>query len=459
MKNTQLIIIAILSLPLWNCKSPTLNEAEVLKTTYYMPAEWEAQEAVWLGWMDNYIPFQESVLNIAKALYNSIPLKMVVNSKEALERLKKRLKEKGLDPSKMVFYVLEDSKLWMRDQGATYLLNKSGYKQVVDFGWTLYGNEDFLRQVYPEQEDSIAYYYQRNLGKTGQIDSLMGALGGHSTIKTDVNMEGGSIEVNGQGTLILSETVTFHRNPKLSKEYIESEFKRVLGVSNIIWMKKGLAEDPCWFDKIADDYYAWGTNGHTDEFVRFANDSTVLLAWVDENDKNLNPINKINYDRMSENLAILQQAKDQNGRPFNIIKVPLPDLMYMKKKIVDGYDFSDLTDRKRWQVDINQLNRNDTKKAGDEINWVASSSYLNYFITNEAILLPTYVKEGSSAAKEQKIKQVFSKLFPQRKLIFLDVMYLNYFGGGIHCVTQQEPKSNHNYKEKDRQSSLITRGN
>jgi agmatine deiminase len=459
MKNTQLIIIIFLFLSFWSCKSPTVNESEVLKITYHMPAEWEYQEAVWLGWMDSYVPFQESILNIAKALDNIIPIKMVVDSKEALERLKKRLKRKGLDPEKMVFYVMSDSKLWMRDQGAAYLLDKVGHKKVGDFGWTLYGNEAFLKNIYGNQEDSIAHYYQLNLGKTGQIDSLMGALEGHPSIKTDVNMEGGAIEVNGNGSLILSETVTFHRNPKLSRAYIESEFKRVLGVSNIIWMKQGLAEDPCWFDKIADNYYAWGTNGHTDEFVRFANDSTVLLAWVDEKEKNLNPINKINFDRMSENLAILEQAHDQNGRPLNIIKVPLPDPMIMKKKLIKGDDHTDLTDRKKWQVDIKQLSRNDTKKVGDDINWVASSSYLNYLVTNEAVLLPTYVKEGSSPEKEQKIKQLFGSLFPNRKLIFLDVMYLNYFGGGIHCVTQQEPKSNYKNSEKNKEPSLITRRN
>jgi agmatine deiminase len=440
MKNLQLIIIIILSLS--GCKSPAVNEAEMPKITYHMPAEWEPQEAVWLGWMDNYVPFQESVLNIAKALYDITPIKMVVPTNEALVRLKKRLKDKGLDPAKIVFYVMPDSKLWMRDQGAAYLLDKSGHKKVVDFGWTMYGNEAFLKTVYGEQKDSIAHYYQLNVGKTGQIDSLMGALEGYSSIKTDVNMEGGSIEVNGKGTLILSETVTFHRNPTLSKEYIESEFKRVLGVSNIIWMKKGLAEDPCWFGKITDNYYAWGTNGHTDEFVRFANDSTILLACVDESEKNLNPINKINYDRMSENLAILEQAQDQSGRHFNIIKVPIPSTLIMKTKIVRGYDFSDLKDRKKWQVDINQMDIKETKKVGDDINWVAASSYLNYFVTNNAVLLPTFVKEGSSAEKEKKVEELFSSLFPKKKLIFVDVMNLNYFGGGIHCVTQQEPKSN-----------------
>ena len=80
-------------------------------------------------------------------------------------------------------------------------------------------------------------------------------------------------------------------------------------------------------------------------------------------------------------------------------------------------------------------------KVGDKINWVAASSYLNYLVTNNVVLLPSYLKEGSSAAKEARVKAIFTAVFPNRKLIFLNVINLNYQGGGIHCVTQQEPKA------------------
>jgi agmatine deiminase len=112
------------------------------------------------------------------------------------------------------------------------------------------------------------------------------------------------------------------RNPNLKKEYIESEFRRVLGVSKIIWMKKGLADDPLhFFRRITGKYMGGGTGGHTDGFVRFANASTILLAWVDESEKDLNPINRMNYEHMSENLKILESSTDQDGNPFTIVKV------------------------------------------------------------------------------------------------------------------------------------------
>ena len=433
MKKVLIVIFALIFIV--GCEQKKQNTS-----TYFMPAEWETQEAIWLGYED-FEPYQKPFMDIARALYPQISLKMIVSDKTLLTRLKTKLTENGIDTLKVQFHIIKDNKIWMRDHGATYVINQKGQKKVIDFGWTNYGNEEYLNTYFEGNKDSIAFHYQRNLARTGLIDSLMGLTGGFEAIKTNVNMEGGSIEVNGKGTLILCETVTFQRNPALPKEYIEAEFKRVLGVNNVIWMKKGLVEDPLWFNQIFDNYYAaWTTNGHTDEFVRFVNDSTIALAWVDEKERNVNKFNQLNYQRMAENLAVLQKATDQNGKPFNIIKVPLPDLIYLKTKVVNGGDNSYLLDRTKWTIPTTWLPQKGLLKAGETINWVAASSYLNFLVTKNTVLLPTYISQGSSKVKEQKVKEIFTKIFPNRKLIFIDVMNLNYNGGGIHCVTQQEPE-------------------
>jgi agmatine deiminase len=432
MKNLLFVIISIIFIG--GCKQKKTNTS-----TYFMPAEWETQEAVWLGYED-FEPYQKPFMDIVMALYPQIPLKIIADNTTSLTHLKSILSQNGIDTLNVKFHIIKDNKIWMRDHGATFMINQEGQKKVIDFGWTNYGNEAYLNTYFEGNKDSVALHYQRNLAKTGLVDSLMGLTEGYEAIKTKVNMEGGSIEVNGKGTLILCETVTFQRNPTLSKEYLEAEFKRVLGVSKIIWMKKGLVEDPLWFNQIFDNYYAaWTTNGHTDEFVRFVNDSTIALAWVDEKERNLNNFNQINYQRMAENLLILQKASDQNGKPFNIIKVPLPDPIYLKTKVVNCGDNSYLLDRTKWTVPSNWLPKKGILKAGETINWVAASSYLNYLVTKNTVLLPTYTSQGSSKVKEQKVKEIFTKAFPNRKLIFIDVMNLNYNGGGIHCVTQQEP--------------------
>lgn len=419
------------------CNNEKSADTALVSDGFHMPAEFERQDAVWLGWSD-YPPYQKSFLDIAKALYPKIPIKVISASQASLKTLKDTLTSLNLEISKFQFSVIPDNRYWMRDHGATYVINGKGEKKVVDFGWTLYGNKEWLENYYKDNIDSVHIYYKRALGKTGMVDSIMGATDHLKSIKTDVNMEGGSIEVNGKGTLIQSESVTFQRNPGKSKEYLESELKRVLGVSNIIWLKNGLVEDGFWWNKIYDNYYGWGVSGHTDEFVRFVNDSTILLAWVDESEKDSNRINTWNYKRMSENLKILENAKDQDGKPFKIIKFPLPDPIYLKTKVAET-DNNATTSYRDWTVGQDWGPNKNELKVGDSINWVAASSYLNYLVTNDLVLMSTYIDQGSSTEKEAQAKNIIKEVFPNRELILLDVMTINYMGGGIHCSTQQEP--------------------
>ncbi len=178
------------------------------------------------------------------------------------------------------------------------------------------------------------------------------------------------------------------------------------------------------------------TGGHTDEFVRFADANTILLAWVDKEEINLHPFNKVNYERMSENLRILETATDQDGKKFRIIKVPLPEpierKIIVKEKLTKGDN-------------LNMLPRyflpKDAPKVGDTLINVAASSYLNYLVSNGVIILPTYVNQGSSVVKENRIKEIFRSIYPERKQVFVECMPQNWNGGGIHCSTQQQPKS------------------
>jgi agmatine deiminase len=367
-----------------------------------------------------------------------VQVKVVASDSASLQSLKQQLIANGLDPEKFRFYVIPDNRYWMRDHGAAYVVNGKGEKKVVDFGWSLYGVREWLEHYHEGNADSVAQQYEMMLGKTGLVDSIMGAMDGWEAIKTDVVLEGGSIEVNGKGTLIQSESVTLQRNPGKSREYIESELKRVLGVSNIIWLKNGLAEDGYWWNRIYDNYYGWGVSGHTDEFVRFVNDTTVLLAWVDEAEKDLNPINRINYERMSENLRILEAARDQDGHPLRVIRFPLPDPLHHATVVTatannTGSDFKTWTVGTDWGPAKNEL------KIGEAVNWVPASSYLNYLVTNDLVLMSTYVAQGSSPEKEARAVEIIREVFPGREVVLLEVMNINFNGGGIHCSTQQEP--------------------
>lgn len=406
--------------------------------TFYMPAEWDPHEAVWLGWeKDTTLGFYPAVGEMITALKPHVTVKIAFDSDSLMRTAKARLIKLGIDTVGIKFYVMPGERYWIRDHGAAFLVNGKGELGVADFGWDGYGIPAFLKLRYEGNMDSVNTAIQRlkaRLTKTGNVDSLMAMAEGAKIMETKVIHEGGAIEVNGKGTLILCEATVLQRNPTLTKAFLESEFKRVLGVSTIIWMKRGLADDPhLFYRRITANYVGSGTGGHTDEFVRFANPTTLLLAWVDEKEKDLNPINQMNYERLSENYDILKNAKDQDGKPFTIIKVPLPDLIPKKIRAI-----------KKRENNLNLLVDDfvpaEAPKAGEPLLRVPASSYMNYLVTNGLVLLPTYAAVGSSKQKEEAVRTIFEQQFPERKIVFIEAMMQNWDGGGIHCSTQQQPK-------------------
>lgn len=402
---------------------------------YYMPGEFEPQEAVWLGWQ-GYEPYYKVGADITEALLPFVSVK-IVSETDSIKRIcQQYLFNRGIDTTRIRFFVIPDNEFWMRDHGAIFIKNKSGDKAVVDFGWNTYGLENWLLNLHDHNRkkvDSLLKKYPAV--KRGRVDSLMGVAENIPVRKSDICIEGGAVEVNGKGTLILNEPLTLSRNAGKTKHEIESGFKEALGVTNIIWLKHGLAEDPHIWQRIAGDYVGIGTGGHTDEFVRFADARTILLAWVDESEKDLHPLNKLNYERMKENFDILSRSSDENGKPFTIIKVPLPDLILQSVLVTnpDSWDES-------LNIPESVFPETGGFRAGDTVQRVAAASYLNFFVSNGVVLLPSYLQTGTSRSKEAKVKQIFSAVFPGRKLIFLDAMALNWEGGGIHCGTQQQPE-------------------
>ena len=404
---------------------------------FYMPAEWEPHDAVWFGW-DKDSAYYQPIAEIIKALTPHVKVKVAVSSDSLLQVAKTYLYNQQIDSGKIHFYLMTGDRYWIRDNGAAFLVNENGEFGVADFAWDMYGAPAWLNEKYAYNKDSVDKYVKLWLKpEVSLLDIEMAATENATVLKTNVVHEGGAIEVNGKGALILCEATVFQRNPGRGREELESEFKRVLGVSKIIWMKKGLADDPHWFfRRITGNYVGGGTGGHTDEFVRFANPNTILLAWIDEAEKDLNPVNQMNFERMSENFKILEQSTDQDGNPFKIIKVPLPDLI-SRNIVARQNNDSDFT---KLDLSPEHFVPSEAPKVGDTLLRVPASSYLNYLVTNGLVLVPTYTAMGSSMNKEEGVRKIFEEQFPGRKIIFISVMPQNWDGGGIHCSTQQQPK-------------------
>jgi len=398
------------------------------------PGEFEPQQAVWLCWAGDSV-FDAVSVNMLRALLPHVQVRMAVASDSLINTCKMDLSRAGVDASTIEFHTIPGVEYWMRDCGATYVLD-NGSLRAVDFTWDTYAYRDWLIALF--EGDTLRA--DTLMGKTsavgrGTSDSLCARAEGTPLRASWFRTEGGAIESNGQGTLIITEPLALQRNHGASKDSMAHELERVLGVTNMIWLPHGVAEDPHMWQTIAPGYFAIGCGGHTDEYVRFADAHTILLAWVPEEEKDANAVDRVNYERLSADYDVLTKATDQDGKPFRVVKVPMPDLRTMRTVMLPPKQWDDGRN-----VPVSVFRKKDGWAVGDSALRVAAATYMNYYVTNGAVLLPSYVPAGSSAKKEEEVKRIFTEAFPGRELIFIDAMMLNWEGGGIHCGTQQVPQ-------------------
>lgn len=403
---------------------------------FTMPGEFEPHEAVWLGWDAEDTAHYTTVYGILQALSGKVTIKMAIDGDSLMRAAQGVLVNAGIDTTGIQFYAVPGDRYWIRDHGAAFMTNKRGELAIVDFNWNLYGYYDWWKLREPELADTIEYWEQQTLrGSTSKVDSIMGMLTGATHIKSSLVLEGGALESNGKGVIIQNEQVTLHRNPGWTKEAIEAEFKRTMNVQKVIWMKKGLADDEHIWHLHNGKYVTMGTGGHTDEFVRFTDASTILLAWVGEEEADKHPLNRVTHERMEENLAILEAATDQDGKPFRIIKVPLPNPIEWPAVVMNEKEANEF-----WKLTPKAFLPHERPAVGDTLIRVAASSYLNFLVTNGTVINATYVTHGTDSATEARVKAIFAEVFPDRTQVWLDALALNRNGGGIHCSTQQQPR-------------------
>lgn len=355
-------------------------------TTYVFPGEFEKQQALWLQWPEEEYstasdPVYPVFIDIIKALEPYERVNLIVRSQDEIPRVEDMLKASGYNGKNLYYYVIDHLSIWARDVGPIFVKDNQNRLHIVDFGFNNYGRGASQYFIDTESQIHRAVAQQLNLPLAG----------------TNLVSEGGGIESNGRGTIMLTESVALNRNPGMTKEEIENEYKRVLGAKKVIWLKQGLAED----DLI--------TRGHINEIARFADPHTILLAQVLPEDRYTNSTAEASYQRMEENYNILLNSTDQDGQPFRIIRVPMPPTLYGEL---------------------------------DATGKIPVRSYLNYAVTNGAVLIPTYWQPGRSEkikAVEDQVRGIFQSLFPGRKIVSINAESVNLWGGGLHCITQHMP--------------------
>ncbi|AWX45557.1 Agmatine deiminase [Flagellimonas maritima] len=411
-------------------KSKTaLNQKDEVIEVLRQPAEYDEQEAVWLLWSPvDHLKGQSNVnvtLKIIDALVQKERIIVSAATDSLLKMAQKSIPKEYLDKGWVELLKIPSEELWVRDMGPNFVVLTNGKKAIVDFGFNAWGYTD---------SDNMDDYTIR----MEKFDEAVAHIKNLPLIQTNLISEGGNREVNGEGVLMVTEAVERGRNPNMDLKEMEAEFQRVLGIEKVIWLKEGLKEDDHTFRGVVAlengefAYTAVTTNGHIDEFARFVNDSTILLASVKAKDLE-DPVAAENHKRMEENYNILTKATDQNGNPFNIIRMPLPKLVLGKMGPGDlVYDF------------ISELEYEDGSvfPVGDEVTVIAAASYLNFLITDEVVIGQKYYSDGMDKEIEERDKEaknILQQVFPNRTIVMINALAVNFGGGGIHCITMNEP--------------------
>ncbi|MBI5758353.1 MAG: agmatine deiminase family protein [Planctomycetales bacterium] len=392
---------------------------------FTLPAEWESQESVWLGWptYENIQgrPSEAVHLEIIRAITGRVRVDIAIHDADQAEQVRNLLRARHVSLDHVRFHTIPHEDIWFRDTGPLFVQSAMGDLRIIDFGFNRWGYEPASTEGCRNEE---------------QVDRLIAKRIGIPTIKSDMILEGGALESNGAGTVITTEAVVLQRNPQMIRAEAEAELKRLLGARQIVWVPCGVAEDDLAFKGVLPGglFTAIAVGGHVDEFVRFVDSRTILLAEISPQERDNDPIAAISFDRLQLIEQSLKSATDAEGRPFTIVRAPTPSTLVETMRPGDGvYDY------------LAALKYEDGAviKDGKPIKVVLSTSYLNFLVTNEIVLCPTYWKPGRSDTireKDRRIRDLVKRFFPTRTVVPIDPENVNIGGGGIHCITQNQPR-------------------
>jgi agmatine deiminase len=339
---------------------------------FRMPAEWQRHVATWLSWPkdpetwpDRIEQAQQVFLQMMAALTPHETVNLLVDDEDT----ESRVRSSCTFPSatNVRFHRIKTVDSWIRDYGPNFLTRADGSIAFNDWHFNAWGNK------YDE------------LKRDDRIPKLLEPILGFQRFEPGIVLEGGAIDVNGEGCVLTTEPCLLNpnRNPDLSKPEIEQVLRNYLGVNKVLWLGEGI---------VGDD-----TDGHIDDIARFVSPNTIVCAREDDPED-------ANYELLEDNLRRLHSMTDSFGRPFEIITLPMPG-------IIGGTS-----------TDNRNLER-------------LPASYANFYIANNIVLAPVF---GHS--NDQPATDTLQKVFPDRKVIPINCEPLVWGMGTIHCVTQQEPE-------------------
>ncbi|WP_152969682.1 agmatine/peptidylarginine deiminase [Pedobacter sp. Hv1] len=350
-----------------NIESVPTTDSNIL---YTMPEESALHEATWLQWPHEYQygktyrnRLDETWIAMTKALVKSEKVHLIVYNELEKARVTQLLENAQVAFDRIDFTISPTDDVWVRDNGPIYVKDKNGQVLIEDWGFNGWGNK--------------AGYDHCN-----QIPTKLAAKQSKQVVNLNkvMNNEGGSVEIDGNGTLMAckSSILNENRNPGMTQQQAEAIFTKYLGVTKFIWLEGKAGLDI--------------TDMHIDGFARFANPSTIVTMAEED----------LEYWQVpTRDVATLYKAANKNGKGYNFVEIPLT-----KNDVFTTYGKN-----------------------------VGKASYINYYIANNVVLVPNYNDPNDTVANA-----IIQKLYPGRQVIGIDCRNLFANGGMVHCVTQQQPK-------------------
>ena len=359
-----------------------------------MPAEWDPHAATWLAWPHyhgdwpgKFEPIPWVYTEIIRNLARHERVELIVNNAAAERQIRKVLGRTNALSTNVRFHRQPTNRSWLRDSGCIFVAREG---------------HDFSRADQDRKENRAlapagdllatnfrfnAWAKYSNWHHDEKIGSLMASATQSQEIRplhrgTRIVLEGGSIDVNGQGTILTTEecllSKTQQRNPGMTRKDYEKLFATYLGASHTIWLGKGI---------FGDD-----THGHIDDLTRFVTPDTVV-AMVEPHRKD------VNHKPLSDNLRHLQSAHDQDGKPLNIVELPMPHPLVFEQRRLPA-------------------------------------TYANFYIANGIVLVPVFNDPNDRIALN-----TLAELFPTREIVPIYSGDLVWGLGTMHCMTQQQPSA------------------
>jgi agmatine deiminase len=371
-------------------KATNRTDATPAALGYRMPAEWEPHEATWLAWPHErtdwpgkFAPIPWVYADIVRHLARIERVRILVQDRAEERAARRILQKSGADLAAVDFFVAPTNRGWTRDFGAIFVKkctatgDHSGTRSTATPGGAVSVAATKWRfNAWAKYDD----WQKDNAAMSRVLPKLKMPVWEPQYRGRAVVLEGGSIEVNGLGTLLTTEECLLSseqaRNPGFRRSDWEAIFRDYLGATNVLWLGRGIAGDD--------------THGHVDDLARFVNPTTVVTAV--ESDRS-----DANYEPLEENLARLHEMKDQQGRPLRIETLPMPEPVWF-----DGQRLP--------------------------------ASYANFYIANKIVLVPTFSDPNDRAAIN-----TLAGLFPDREAIGIPARDLVLGLGTLHCMTQQQP--------------------